>query len=73
VIDPLVQEKMAQKFRLICDRYYTCTSEIFRGLGQLYVDDERFKANYENVKPGLAEFFRDAMAIYADTLEGKAN
>jgi hypothetical protein len=69
--DAVVQEKMAQKFRLINDRYYTCTAEVFRGLGTLYVNDERFKANYEAVKPGLAEFMKDAMKVYADKMEGK--
>lgn len=35
-----------------------------RGLVQMYVDDERFKVHYEKIRPGCAEFFRDAINIY---------
>jgi DNA-binding transcriptional MerR regulator len=35
-----------------------------RGLAQIYVDDERFKAHYEKIRPGCAEFLRDAINIY---------
>jgi hypothetical protein len=34
----------------------------------MYVDDERFRANYDKVATGLAEFQRDAMAVYARTV-----
>ncbi len=68
---PEVQEKVGAWFDLINQRFYTCTPEIFRGLGEMYVADPRFTATYENVKPGLAQFVRDAMVIYADRLEGK--
>jgi DNA-binding transcriptional MerR regulator len=37
----------------------------FTGLGQLYVDDPRFTANYDRHGPGTATFVRDAMAAYA--------
>jgi len=30
----------------------------------MYVDDERFKVHYEK-RPGMTEFFRDAIRIYA--------
>lgn len=40
--------------------------EAFRGLGQMYVDDERFTKNIDNYGEGLAMFMRDAMAVYAD-------
>ncbi len=66
---PEVQAKVGAWFELINQRFYTCTPEIFRGLGEMYVADPRFTATYEKVKPGLAEFLRDAMAIYADRLE----
>jgi DNA-binding transcriptional MerR regulator len=69
---PEVQEKVGAWFDLINQRFYTCTPEIFRGLGEMYVADPRFTATYENVKPGLAEFLRDAMGIYADRLEAEA-
>ena len=31
----------------------------------MYVDDERFRANYEKIADGLAAYQRDAMAVYA--------
>lgn len=39
----------------------------FAGLGRMYVDDPRFTATYDRVSPGLAEYYRDAMAVYAET------
>ena len=35
-----------------------------RGLAEMYVADERFKAYYEKISDGAAEFFRAAMDIY---------
>ena len=35
-----------------------------RGMGELYVQDQRFRAFYEAIAPGCAEFFRDAIAVY---------
>ncbi|MGA7193878.1 MAG: MerR family transcriptional regulator [Anaerolineales bacterium] len=34
------------------------------GLADLYNDDPRFKANYEKVHTGLAEFIREAVKVY---------
>lgn len=39
-----------------------------RGLGEMYVADERFAANYGGVAG--ATFVRNALAVYADNLEG---
>lgn len=66
--DPEVQKLMEENFNYINEKFYTCTPEIFRNLGQMYVDDDRFRLYYDNVKPGLAAFFRDAMKIYADSI-----
>lgn len=38
----------------------------FKELGQRYVDDERLTNSIKKFGNGLAEFMRDAMAIYAD-------
>jgi DNA-binding transcriptional MerR regulator len=38
--------------------------EAHANLTQMYVDDERFKAYYDNEQPGCAEFLRDAVWIY---------
>jgi DNA-binding transcriptional MerR regulator len=70
--DPTVQAQVARWHRIINERFYDCTLEIFRGLGDLYVDDPRFTANYDKVRPGLARFMRAAMHLYADRQEAQA-
>ena len=44
--------------------------EAFRDLGQMYVDDKRFTKNIDLFGSGLAEFMRDAMAIFAERHAG---
>ncbi|HZG54993.1 MerR family transcriptional regulator [Paenibacillus sp.] len=44
--------------------------EAFKGLGQMYVDDERFTNNIDKHGEGLATFMRDAMAVFADRRNG---
>jgi DNA-binding transcriptional MerR regulator len=38
--------------------------EAHAGLAEMYVADERFKAYYDKIRPGAAEFLRDAILIY---------
>ncbi|KAF0820798.1 MULTISPECIES: MerR family transcriptional regulator [unclassified Cytobacillus] len=38
--------------------------EAHAGLAEMYVADERFKAYYDKIGPGAAEFLRDAILIY---------
>ena len=45
----------------ITENYYTCTNEILAGLGQMYVADERFKANIDKHAAGTAEFISNAI------------
>lgn len=40
------------------------SKEAHAGLARMYVDDERFKAYYDQHQPGGAEFLRDAILIY---------
>ncbi|HEX3047902.1 MAG TPA: MerR family transcriptional regulator [Bacillota bacterium] len=67
--DPGVQQAVGEWRQHITTNYYNCTPEIFRGLGDLYVNDPRFTANIDKTKPGLAAFLREAMHIYCDNLE----
>lgn len=67
--DPAVQQWISRHHRQINDRFYPCSAEVYRGLADMYVADPRFAANYEKVKPGLTQFMRDAMHLYADALE----
>ncbi|MFG1790891.1 MerR family transcriptional regulator [Nocardia sp. NPDC049149] len=40
--------------------------EAFIGLGEMYVADDRFRANYDVHGAGTTEFVRDAMKVYAE-------
>jgi DNA-binding transcriptional MerR regulator len=62
---PAMQALIDEHYREIC-RYYTPTKEVYRGLGQMYVEDPRFRQNYDKLREGLAEYVRDAMSVYAE-------
>lgn len=66
VDDEAVQREMHAHYVGIC-RFWTPDARAFRCLGQIYVDDGRFTANYDRIAVGLAAYYRDAMAQYADT------
>ncbi|MCL2053783.1 MAG: MerR family transcriptional regulator [Oscillospiraceae bacterium] len=58
--------KLAQKAcdlhrQWLCVFYPKYSKEYHKGLGEMYVADERFKANYDKLAPGCAEFLRDAI------------
>jgi hypothetical protein len=65
VVDPAVQAEVDASYQGLC-RFWTPDAAAFACLGQIYVDDPRFKANYDKIAIGLAEYYRDAMAAYAD-------
>lgn len=64
--DPQVQQEVEKWRQLITDHFYDCTAEIFRGLGDLYVDDKRFTKNIDKYGEGLAVFLREAIIIYCN-------
>lgn len=60
-----VQEKVAEIQKFITEHYYHCTNEILRGLGRMYVCDERMKHNIDKAGgDGTAEFVSQAIAVY---------
>ena len=61
--DPAVQAAVAALRQSITDYYYDCSPEIFKGLGEMYVGDERFTAYCEKIQPGLATFLSQAIAL----------
>ena len=68
--DPEVQKVIAQHYKWI-ENFYTVSAERYRGLGALYVEDPRFRANYDKHRAGLADFMKAAMEYYCDhTLTG---
>jgi len=48
----------------LCVFYPKYTKEYHMGLGEMYVLDERFRANYDKLAPGCTEFLRDAINVY---------
>jgi DNA-binding transcriptional MerR regulator len=50
--------------RWLCYYWGEYSKEAHAGLAQMYVDDERFRAYYDEKQPGSAEFLRDAIRVY---------
>jgi hypothetical protein len=50
--------------------FYDCPPDMHRGLGDMYVADPRFTANYDSEHPGLAQYIRDAIHANADRRAG---
>jgi DNA-binding transcriptional MerR regulator len=58
-IDPATPDAIAavESYRQHIDRwYYPCSRTMHAKLGEMYVSDERFRANFEKIQAGLAEF-----------------
>lgn len=65
VDDAQVQQLIARHHAWI-ENFYPAPAEVYRGLGQLYVEHDEFRAFYENYAPGLAAFMQAAMNYYAE-------
>ncbi|MCL2201237.1 MAG: MerR family transcriptional regulator [Oscillospiraceae bacterium] len=48
----------------LCIFYPNYSKEYHKALGEMYATDERFRAYYEKITSGCAEFFRDSINIY---------
>lgn len=60
-----VQKRISVLQKFITDNYYVCTNDIFSGLGEMYVGDERFKNNIDKAGgDGTAEFVSRAISVY---------
>lgn len=61
--DAAVQAAVDALQACITAHYYNCTDEILQGLGRMYTDDPRFRANIDQAGgEGTAEFVRRAIA-----------
>lgn len=49
--------------------FYDCGHDVHRGLGEMYVDDPRFTATYEEMAEGLATYLRSAISANAARAE----
>lgn len=70
-LDPASDEAQAgiREWYDMLNKMGSYSPEAFRGLGQMYVDDERFTKNIDKFGDGLALFMRDSMAVFADRCE----
>jgi MerR family transcriptional regulator, thiopeptide resistance regulator len=50
------------------DYFWTPNPEQLVGLTELYLQDARFKANFDKIDPRLAEFMHEAVKIYVKTV-----
>ena len=56
----------AERHRLQIDRwFYACSHDMHVELGRMYVADPRFAANYDLVRPGMAQYLCDAITANA--------
>ena len=60
----LAQEACELHRQWLCVFYPKYSKEYHMGLGEIYVADERFKAHYDKITPGCAEFLRDAINVF---------
>ncbi len=60
---------LAEEHRRSIEVFYDCGYQMHRGLGDMYLADERFTRTYEQVAPGLAQWLRDAIHANADRHE----
>jgi hypothetical protein len=63
--DPEVREVVRRHWAHI-ERFYPVTREIYEGLAQMYVQDDRFRAFFDGYRKGLADFVAEAMTRYAE-------
>lgn len=59
-------QEIVERHHAWLSEIWTPDAEAYRSLTQMYVDDERFRAHYDEIAPGAAELLRDAAAIWAD-------
>ena len=61
--------ELAEEHHRSIEQFYDCPYPMHRGLGDMYVSDERFTRTYEEWAPGLAQWLRDAIHANADRQE----
>jgi DNA-binding transcriptional MerR regulator len=64
---PAAQELVARHYAWVC-RSWTPDADAYRGLGAMYVDDERFRATYEAFGAGTAQFLREGIEVFAASM-----
>lgn len=71
------EDPSSYEAQVAIERWYDCLNnhfgtyslEAFKGLGMMYVHDERFTKNIDQFGNGLAQFMSDAMRVFSDRLQ----
>jgi MerR family transcriptional regulator, thiopeptide resistance regulator len=56
----------AELHRASMQRFYDCSYDMHRNLADMYISDPRFTATYDEIRPGMAHYVRDAIHANAD-------
>lgn len=59
----VVQKAIAEHYKHIC-LHWTPNKAQYEGLGKMYVEDERFKAHYDQYAEGLATYIYEGIKVY---------
>lgn len=60
---PEVQAVIKEHFEHL-HHFYTPSIQMYKGLGEMYVADPRFRAFYDKFKPNLADFINEAIIYF---------
>jgi hypothetical protein len=63
--DQEVQEVIAQHYQHLL-QFTPVDQEYYLGLGEMYTQDERFKAHYDQHKEGLADFLHKGIQVFCE-------
>lgn len=62
--DKEIQELVSKWQQHISKYYYKCSNHVLSGLGEMYVNDERFTKSIDQFGAGTAKLMSDAIKIY---------
>jgi DNA-binding transcriptional MerR regulator len=64
-------QKVIARHHAHIERFFEAPFEVYRGLGAGYADHPDFRAFYDHIKPGLADYIKEAIDCYCDYVLGK--
>lgn len=59
-------QAIVARWRKNMDYFWTPNLEQLQGLAEMYVNDPRFRATYDQMHPQLAEFMQEAVRVYVE-------
>ena len=65
----LEAQAIVERWRRHMDYFWTPNLDQLLGLASMYNDDPKFKANFDDMHPKLAEFMREAVMVYVERSE----